>query len=329
MMTKSTITTATTTKSNTKNHARGWWIFVFLLTLPIEQCLAFNVVPTTKPTKPTKPTTATLRSQPIPKSTVTSSSALKQRNDDTEIRVNDRRHLLASLAAFPFFYILPSVTTSSTSSTAAQAAAAAAAASPANNSNKSCTDIESCREIGERKVEADQKLSPAIDLQSGVRYKVLRPGIGDSSSSSSSNSNSNNGGAATVKDGSKVELIYTISRAGGRYMYSQGFGNEKIDAGDGQKVKDAGLDALFVTVGKHQVPVGIEQALVGMKRGERRRVTLPASVGFETSNWQPAPRTARGERAIQAYKRILEGFGSQPAFAAPTIWDIEVLRIRS
>jgi len=223
--------------------------------------------------------------------------------------INDRRSLLlstistASSAALSFLFF----------------PATSAAAAATSTTNKKCTDLESCREIGERKVEAELKANPVTSLPSGVRYKVLQPGIISADSSSD-----------TVRDGSSIDMIYTLSRSGGLYMYSQGFGYEMIDAaGDGRMQKDLGLDFLRVKVGQHQVPVGIEQALVGMKKGERRRVEVPASVGFETSNWEPAPKTKRGQTALQAYQRVLEGFGSQPAFAAPTVWDIEVSRVRN
>jgi hypothetical protein len=84
---------------------------------------------------------------------------------------------------------------------------------PAPSSAK-CTDIESCREIGDkRKVEQDLKENPIIVLEeSGVRYKQLIPGYGDK----------------TVEPAAFVDLIYSISTGGSAYMYySQGFGYEK------------------------------------------------------------------------------------------------------
>lgn len=73
-------------------------------------------------------------------------------------------------------------------------------------------------------------------------------------------------------------------------MYSQGMGHELIDVGNGNMAKDVGglVISLKVAVCSHQhVPVGIEQSLLGMKRGERRRVELPPNVEFATSNWAP------------------------------------------
>lgn len=176
-----------------------------------------------------------------------------------------------------------------------------------------CTDIESCREIGERKVERDLVENPVTRLKSGSRYKLLQPGTGE----------------ATVDDDSTLDLIFSISTMSGGYMFSQGFGFEKIDAGNGKMMSDAGLDSVRVKIGDRNVPLGIEDTLIGMKKGERRRVEVPPNVGFVTSDWKPEPMSKRGKAGITGYKRILEGNGpNQPAFPAATIWDIEVLRIR-
>ncbi len=239
--------------------------------------------------------------------------------------------------------------------------------------NAKCTDIESCREVGERKVEEDLRLNPIVKLPSGTRYRILRPPTGSSSSS----------GGRVVNEGSSVDLAFSISSGSGQYMYrqgklcfsfaidvlsnifrdfrdplaarlfllsfahkstsrcmllwrisfkifhSKGFGFEKIDFG-GRQESDLGLDSIRAVIGHHDVPIGIEEALIGMGRGERRRVELPAgtNVGFESSNWQPAPTSRRGIVQIQQYKKKLSGFGSQPPFPAETVWDIEVLAIR-
>ncbi|KAL3775386.1 hypothetical protein ACHAWO_006577 [Cyclotella atomus] len=185
-----------------------------------------------------------------------------------------------------------------------------AAALP-DSSQAKCFDIESCREEGERKIEADLKINPIIKLSNGVRYRVLQPSAS----------------YTKVTEGSNIDLIYSISTASGQYMYSKGFGYEKVEFGN-KLQSDLGLDSMRVTIGKHQVPIGIEMALMGMGRGERRRVELPPGVGFETSNWSPEPITRRGKTQIEQYKKKLTGFGSQPPFPAETVWDVEVLGIR-
>jgi FKBP-type peptidyl-prolyl cis-trans isomerase len=177
-----------------------------------------------------------------------------------------------------------------------------------------CTDIESCREIGEKKDQANLAANPVVSLGGGLQYKVLNVGMGDQ----------------TVFEKDKVKIIYTISQANGVYMYSRGFGYNKIDAGDGKKVSDLNLDSLIVHMGEKEVPIGIQQAMMGMKRGERRRIIVPPLVGFETSDWNPQPVALRERKQIQNYQQRLLGRGdTQPPFPAPTIWDVEVLSIRN
>jgi FKBP-type peptidyl-prolyl cis-trans isomerase len=196
---------------------------------------------------------------------------------------------------------------------------ASATASVAAAPERKCTDIESCREIGDEKVQRDLEEKPVTRLESGVRYKKLKPGVG----------------TGTVQNGDTVDIIYSISRANGAYMYSQGFGFEKVQGGVGGSglQSDEGLDSYIVQMGKisnRDVPMGVEQALVGMRKGERRRIEVPPNVGFETSNWKPEPTTRRGKAQIVDYQTILNGRGSnQPPFPAPTIWDVEVLSFRS
>jgi hypothetical protein len=178
-----------------------------------------------------------------------------------------------------------------------------------------CTDIESCREIGERKDAEIQAANPIIRLGDGLQYKVLSRGLG----------------AETVSETSKVKIIYSISRSSGSYMYSEGFGFNKIDVG-GKLVSDQGLDSLLVNMkdqNEKQIPVGIRSALLGMRRGEKRRINCPPQLGFETSDWNPQPTDFRGKQQIKEYKSTLYGRGdSQPPYPASTIWDVEVVSIR-
>lgn len=185
---------------------------------------------------------------------------------------------------------------------------AAAAALPAAAVAK-CADIESCREIGDRKIEETALLNPTTKLEGGVRYKVLKPGAG----------------VETVGPDATIDIIFSISQAAGAYMYSTGFGFEKT--ADGRTTDE--LESYRVQLGALDVPLGIERALVGMQRGERRRVLLPPAVGFVTSEWRPAPTTRRGKATVVGYRRVLDGRGSaQPPFPAETVWDIELVRIR-
>jgi hypothetical protein len=221
-----------------------------------------------------------------------------------------------------------------------------------NNNKTKCTDIVTCREIGEQKDQERLERDPIIQVRvsdgSVIRYKRLQPGVG----------------TGTVREGDVVDMIFSISRASGAYMYSIGFGydppvstttsnnnnNNIINIGGGGKkngndlLLGGAMDSYRVTLkgtsasdGQQQqqqrdIPVGIEKAMIGMKRGERRRIELPPGplVGFESSNWKPEPITRRGKAQISDYQSILKGRGSsQPPFPAPTIWDVEVLSFRS
>lgn len=177
-----------------------------------------------------------------------------------------------------------------------------------------CTDIESCREVGEARDRIDLENNPIRRLSNGVEYKVL-----DNGSPSSSQ---------TVTPNSSVDIAFSVSQANGRYMYSKGLGLEKIEF-MGKMARDRDIDSLRVDLGKKDVPVGIEQVLVGMKKGEKRRVVLPPEVGFDTSDWQPGPVKRDAQRQMEVYRQLLRGNGAQPPFSAPTIWDVEVLRIRA
>lgn len=200
------------------------------------------------------------------------------------------------------------------SAAALSVASLAVSASPQPASAK-CADIESCREEGERRVEEDLRRNPIVRLSDGVRYRVLAPPVSPSDDN-------------RVREGSIIDLAYSISTASGQYMYSRGMGYEKVEFG-GRMESDLGLDSMRAVIGKHDVPIGIESALMGMGRGEKRRVELPPAVGFETSNWSPEPTTRRGRVQIEQYRKKLAGFGSQPPFPAETVWDIEVLQVRN
>lgn len=159
-------------------------------------------------------------------------------------------------------------------------------------------------------------MNPIIRLGDGLQYKVLSKGLG----------------SEIVNEKSKIRIIYSISKASGVYMYSKGFGYNQIDVGDGKRVNDLGLDSLTVDMSDpsaKQIPDGIRRALIGMRRGERRRIECPPKLGFETSDWNPQPTDFRGRQQIKDYKLVLSGRGdNQPAFPAPTIWDVEIISIR-
>ena len=89
----------------------------------------------------------------------------------------------------------------------------------------------------------DMAANPIISISDGVRYKRVREGAGRRS--------------ATVTSWG----CYSISTAGGSYMYSRGFGFEKDSDGVNGLAISRGCDSAI------KRPKGIELALRGMKRG--------------------------------------------------------------
>jgi len=182
-----------------------------------------------------------------------------------------------------------------------------------SSSASSCTDIETCREIGERRDAENLAQNPITRLGDGLQFKVLAAGIGTD----------------VVQPDSRIQIIYSVSQANGSYMFSRGMGYNKININNQKQVSDFGLDSLSVTMGSTAtLPVGVQRALLGAKRGERRRIQCPPQLGFETSDWNPKPTTFRGERQMIDYRSTLTGSSGGLAFPAPTIWDVEVVSIR-
>ena len=144
-----------------------------------------------------------------------------------------------------------------------------------------CGDIDSCRALGQAKFDAaEAERGPIVRLGNGVSYRELRQGTGDEQ----------------VVEGSVLDLAYMVLRGDGFYMYSLGFGKEpsRNDLGETYRA----------VVGAHDVPVAVERALLGARRGAVRRVEVPPSLGFATSAWRPAPDTFEGRQRIEAYRKV-------------------------
>lgn len=96
----------------------------------------------------------------------------------------------------------------------------------------------------------------------------------------------------------------------------------------------SGEDPFRLDLGTGTVVPGLEEALVGMKAGGRRRIVVPSAVGYTSRDLQPIPRdfgnrqrlyttvmnTVRTEREKQA-------LGADLAGAA--VFDVELLRLRN
>ena len=81
-----------------------------------------------------------------------------------------------------------------------------------------CADIETCRELGDAKVAAAEAANPTVRLADGVRYKQLKAGAGPA-----------------LARGDVADVAFSISSAGGSYMYSRGLGFEKDAGGNVQR----------------------------------------------------------------------------------------------
>mmetsp|Transcript_49316 Transcript_49316/g.79587 ORF Transcript_49316/g.79587 Transcript_49316/m.79587 type:complete len:154 (+) Transcript_49316:62-523(+) len=104
-------------------------------------------------------------------------------------------------------------------------------------------------------------------------------------------------------------------------MYSLG-----LDKEPGQR--DLG-ETLRVTLGKHDVPIAVEMALLGAKKGAERRIEVPPHLGFATSNWLPQPATFEGKQRMEGYRKLLTGNVLQPGYEAILLFEVNVVRIRS
>ena len=171
---------------------------------------------------------------------------------------------------------------------------------------RKCTDIESCREEGERRVaEEDALLGPIVNMGQGVRYRESRRGTGPA-----------------LKVGDVCEVTYEVQKSNGDYMWSLGRDKEpgKRDLGETYRV----------VLGKHDVPVAVEMALEGMQKGGVRKIEMPPNLGFETSKNEapPLPDNFSGQKKYERYLALLSGNGLQPGYQAELIFEVELVKIR-
>ena len=81
-----------------------------------------------------------------------------------------------------------------------------------------------------------------------------------------------------------------------------------------------------LTLGDHQVPVAVELALQGAKKGCVRRVEMSPRLGFETSQWSPEPSTFEGKQRMEAYRQRLKT--TKGYAGTPLLFEFTVARIR-
>ncbi|KAJ8598277.1 hypothetical protein CTAYLR_006001 [Chrysophaeum taylorii] len=165
-----------------------------------------------------------------------------------------------------------------------------------------CTDIESCREEGERRIEEEERMKgPTVSLPGGVRYREME--LGD-------------GPALAVGDSADIRF-QVLQSANGYFMY-----------GVPDRMGKDLSETYRVTLGSLDVPEGVEDAMVGAARGSRRRVQLPPNKGFATSEWRPEPADFAGKQRIKRFQALLTGSGSQPGYDAQILFEFEVVRVK-
>lgn len=174
----------------------------------------------------------------------------------------------------------------------------------ANAKSKKCKGLEECQAIGDQKFAEKEQLKGAlVDIGKGIRYRESKIGTGP-----------------TISKGDVVDITYEVRNTGGMYIYSLGRGRP-------DKTRDDLGETYRVRLGKHDVPIAVELAMEGMRRGGIRAIELPPSLGFETSSWEPKPTNFAGERRMENYRASINGRSSQPGYDAAIILEVEVVRV--
>ena len=125
--------------------------------------------------------------------------------------------------------------------------------------------------------------TPFRTLDSGVKVKDFRPGSGD----------------AIAQKGTKVSLQLTgrLLNLNGVIFYDS---KKNDDTGFGE-----GLPLTFV-IGEGTAIPGLEEGVLGMKKGGIRRIIVPAALGYDTTKdrlLEPVPFTADTQRALDSVIR--------------------------
>uniref|UniRef100_A0A6S9GUW9 peptidylprolyl isomerase n=1 Tax=Heterosigma akashiwo TaxID=2829 RepID=A0A6S9GUW9_HETAK len=139
---------------------------------------------------------------------------------------------------------------------------------------------------------------PFTELPSGVKYKEFRAGAG-----------------AEVAPGSRVSIQIT-----GRLLNLNGvkFYSTKDNIVD----ELAGPEPLIFTAGKGQLIPGLEEGILGMKKGGVRRIVVPAKLGYAAGpTLQPQPTK-------QLDKNALDSVLKNPRRDASLLFDVQVERLK-
>lgn len=166
-----------------------------------------------------------------------------------------------------------------------------------------CSNVEECREAGEaRFAKLEEERGPVVRLGDGISYRERSRGSGE----------------AKVREGDTLELSFSVYTGSGNFMY--GVPSREPGARDGG-------DTYTVQLGRHDVPIAVERALIGAKRGSVRLIEVTPALGFGTSDWKPKPTNFAGKQRMERYHKLLTGNGLQPGYNAVFLFEAEVQNI--
>ena len=140
---------------------------------------------------------------------------------------------------------------------------------------------------------------PFVTLESGVKVKDFRIGTGDSSITSTSQ---------------RVNI-----QCSGRLLNLNGvmFYNTKNNNPDG-----FGAIPLIIDLGKGQALPGLEQGLIGMKKGGIRRIIIPQELAYNKyPDLEPQPTNANDQRALDSVVK-------NPRRDGAILFDVQVERFK-
>lgn len=135
--------------------------------------------------------------------------------------------------------------------------------------------------------------SVVITTDSGLRYyDFISPSEGE-----------------MVSKSSRVTIHYTLGTTGARNGW-------KIDSSYDRQ-------PLSFTVGKGEVVKGLEEAVMGMRPGGKRRVLIPSTLGYKSKNDQPVPV---GFAEYQRFKNIYLNPDRQ--YIPDVVMDVTLLKVK-
>lgn len=123
------------------------------------------------------------------------------------------------------------------------------------------------------------------------------------------------GDGPLVGPGDTVSIDYTTGSTAARYGW-------KIDSTEAGWAGGPGRPPLVFVVGAGQVIPGLDEAVVGMRAGGKRRAVIPPSVGYVGGRGAPVPP---GFEERQRWKNIYAN--SSRAYVPDVIFDVQVVRV--